>query len=720
MQSNFSANYYRGQVNSFSKESLKESQVQDQDLIVPAEVVTKNVGNLGEVNTDYMQQILARDIRLRDVPKSKITRELCFASIKVRPESIHDVPESFVDQELWNYLIDNSNYVYTTIPDKFLTVELIQNGLMKVDNMLEVLPKGIQHCFKIDFLSIIERSPRMFDFIDQSLKTPELSKRAVELRGVSFAFVPEKQKTQELCRLAINKNFDAFSYFPDNLKHDEGFVHDLYRDKLIRWSDIPKELQLGFERIFKRSPLTFENDDVLAESGIYQNGNMLISQLAGCEMPYGSDMRDAFSKINTKCENIEKSSRGVRDIFGVSSKIKLEHGQLMGGRTLKLKKNHYKFWKDGESLSDFIKESKTVEYLYKNKKSLGLKSEIPQPKDIKLVPVTPSLIEQVNDFTDFPKIITDPNTKESFFLVYHYKASDDYGVFTHQPESNSKEPYKKAHEGMLKGIFDIGRMARNGVLYTNTLPAYHNQDQNRRWILTVEAFTNQMSPGTLRSWCEEATNFPDYGYSGLRDYGDFSLVGDPSDYLERDPIRRNFEDKNRFATTQKLTLYNCINENIVAVLLLYARLHRESKEYHHNSDKAISETSGFIEDVLNSFLKGYLEADAIDARQLLGLPKDIYETWLKITSQRLIYWTEKQSPEIDCYTTHFMKNQCFHPDIYPCVPKNTSDVRVDAVKGFVNNDGKADLGGHNRIFPLMNLAEGLALMSLSLEKLENK
>ena len=179
-------------------------------------------------------------------------------------------------------------------------------------------------------------------------------------------------------------------------------------------------------------------------------------------------------------------------------------------------------------------------------------------------------------------------------------------------------------------------------------------------------------------------------------------------------------DLNSWASLQKASLYNAISENILAVMLLYARLHQQDSAYSYKNEDAVRNCSFFLKDVLNAFLDGYLgDSDSKETVwNLMNLTECEYEKWLDFTVRRFIYWTMVQGPYIDCYTRDLNRKRKLDEDLFPeSIPPTKLSKQYDKERGFCGMSGSPMLATDaNSGFVLHNLTEGLFTFCVGLEQ----
>ena len=649
---------------------------------------------------------------LRFVPDEHVNQEITLKALKNTPLALKYAKPTYLNEDIYLECIKRAGQVIKWIPKENVTDKMIEEAIQQ--NGTTITHIDATRLTTEHYLQAVQKGRGVLNLIPMNERTRQICKLAVYICPESILDVPMKHLDEDFFVHALTYDPEMLYKTPRYIISDT-FYEKVIAKKLIREVDIPQDIL----RLQKTPPaiqaLLCTDDTPFTQGNICYNQDLLAREMTQTGFSIPAPTYNALSKIKKEVSTYQEKDTSLFDVLNLDEKIDIEKTVTLGGRTLRVDDNHFKFWKKRESLADFIIESRTVDYLNTHQKELGLLSEIPVHKSITRIPVTESLKEKTKQFKDPPYIIKDPVTNEEFYLVYYYTASQDYGTFAHQITPQSESPFQQAHNGLLKGIHDIGVLARHGILYTNTLPTYHNSAEGREWVLMGQMIKNTHATGKMEAWCTTATDFPDYGYSGLRDYGDFVLHGSTTDLFEKDRSRLNCVTGWNFL--QKANLYNMIGENILAVLLLYARLHRDSLDYHHDNETALHELQTFITQTLQSFLNGYFKDEKTSVIELMGIDSDTYHSWLEITSKRLIYWTEKQNMGKPCYTQDLLNDKHLNVDIYPNKLENLNiPIGLSQKKGFINEKGEPSLGAYNCCFPLMNLVEGIALFQRGIEK----
>ena len=417
---------------------------------------------------------------------------------------------------------------------------------------------------------------------------------------------------------------------------------------------------------------------------------------------------------------------------------RLNTAKITGGRTIQVDIStetafFYKFRKPKEKLIEFVKEGYIFDFFHHNDygKSLKhkLKSSIPELQKMVRIPVSnlPKHIFNCEDGID--KFIDNQNIECVDVLVF--SASIDYLKYAHKLDSNNKEnPYQKAEAGILKACHDIGLFTSIGIYHTSTLPAYHFAGEGREWgalhmlfrKITVGFCRGELKypvgsdinmVGKLEKWATTATNRPDYGYTGLRDFGDCEFFGEILGALQYQDSKNV---KNFPIIIQNILAVNTICECLLAAVLLYSRMHKTSIEYHYRNNEYKHKIASFIEEIFSSFLTGRFQNNNINLAKFMQLSTDDYNKWLDRTVTEILYWTaekhdaiENQTLNIDVndHVTEHIKNRKLPEDLYD----NYDILSNHSFKFYYDN---TNLGCDNATFPLLALMKFIFLFNVRL------
>ncbi|WP_422412039.1 MULTISPECIES: hypothetical protein [unclassified Endozoicomonas] len=398
-------------------------------------------------------------------------------------------------------------------------------------------------------------------------------------------------------------------------------------------------------------------------------------------------------------------------------------GAIVGGRTLAVENgedvDYYKFQRLGESVATLAQEGIMHQFIARVTNN-RFKSQLPRFGQY-LIVMEKDLPKSIRGFSDRLQVININGRRA--FRVYHFKATKNYAKYAHTPDTTSS-PYANAERGLFAAIHDIGVLnGKFGVMPTSTIPAFH--DTGRRWVFLTPLLGNSICfalplPGTFGGWVK-AIERPDFGWDGLRDWGDVEFFGSMSSGLSaRDSKTSGYTPE----VLQRLSFVNSLCENLLAAVLLRARLRRDSADYHYQNQLAVEETENFIEQLLDEYLSGLLAKEKEcppkpRLQESIGLDNNTYRSWLKRTAEEILYWTAKQpseakdrsplDPSVECFSKHIKATGNLDATLYP-EGLRPFDKHLKFPKDFHNVNDELNLGANNAVFPLVSLVKGLTLL----------
>ena len=405
------------------------------------------------------------------------------------------------------------------------------------------------------------------------------------------------------------------------------------------------------------------------------------------------------------------------------------NGSVVGGRTLAVGNgksvDYYKFQRLGESVATLAQEGIMHQFIARVSNQ-RFKSQLPRFGQY-LIILEKDLPGRVRGFTDRLQVIT--LNGERAFRVYHFKATKNYSQYAHTPDGTSTALPER---GLLNAIHDIGVLNGNvGVMPTTTIPAFH--DVGRRWVFLGPLLGNSEYfsfplPGTFENWIN-AIDRPDFGWDGLRDWGDVEFYGSMSSGLSaRDAKTSGYTPE----VLQRLSFANAICENLLAAVLSRSRLHRGSPDYHYQNQQAVEATENFIEQLLNEYLSGLIAKEKEwpprpRLQEFMGLDQQTYHSWLKRTALEILYWTAVQPYEaadhcgwgdsVSCYSEHINNTGNLDTTLYPVL--HSFDLHRKFPYDFANVNGRLNLGADSAVFPLVALVTGFTFLVANILVISN-
>jgi hypothetical protein len=507
--------------------------------------------------------------------------------------------------------------------------------------------------------------------------------------------------------------------------------------KLLKSPNIPQNLK---DKIFKditQGNIGYPQPDI---TELYARTNPLQNQIPA---NFAARFLSSLYKFNGYNKLISSSlitelkehqlKKTIKTLPLDTTKNIFTNAKVTGGRTIQVDTNEneamfYKFRKPYEPLDDFIKEGHFLQFLDTNNagKQLknNLKSNIPILRKMVRIPINilPQCVHTCEDTLD---IFFDEDDIECVDVLV-FVGSIDYLQYAHKLDiQNPDNPFIKPEKGLLAAAHDLGIFVSNGILHNTTIPFFHYETDYRSWSVlnmilrglpvtttrgTADGYftLNQnvfSMTGKLENWDSTATERPDYGYSGLRDLADYELYGE----IETVANRRDSESHLFESIQQNIYTANIICECLIAIILLHARLHKKSADYHYKNENYCNHISKFIENIFTEFLTGILQDNSVNLQSFMQLEDKDYQHWLTRTTTELLYWTADQpitqdETDIqDCFSVHVNSKQ-LPSELFD--DTRVSD-RITYPKSFTQKTrtGKIHnhLGIYNGTFPLLAL-----------------
>lgn len=311
-----------------------------------------------------------------------------------------------------------------------------------------------------------------------------------------------------------------------------------------------------------------------------------------------------FNKINTPESKETDEVQLVKEDLATYVKNLKFQGIL--GRTLLFKDQDtsniiaIKIRKKGEDISELRKEYTTASELRKHKGSLGLKSEIPNPKAImQLNHVRDYLMANSgvhsDAFATFENLVGEFENGDNLD-AYVYEAKDDY--FTYLHETMSYKEYFHANEVI---VHDLCVLLKNGLVYDRLADIFHNTENSHdnredrgRYQILVDLLRPDFflgGDGRITAW-QKAVEYPNVRKSGLADLGDWRLletVLDSNSDFVKEFIPNLFSAANTEIEAQNSIIADFLAEYMLVLQLIAGRralevtkgLSSDSEQAHH-------------------------------------------------------------------------------------------------------------------------------------------
>lgn len=139
-----------------------------------------------------------------------------------------------MDQDMANIIYFHSVRNIEYIPERFITMEMVNGALQLDGRIIAVLPSKFQTT-EIHKM-VLNKSYKNLSAIPEEFLTDEVIKYALGLNGDALNYTPKARRTPEFCKLALAGNASCFRAIPDELKtHDICLSVLLKKPKSIRY-----------------------------------------------------------------------------------------------------------------------------------------------------------------------------------------------------------------------------------------------------------------------------------------------------------------------------------------------------------------------------------------------------------------------------------------------------------------------------------------------------
>ena len=674
---------------------------------VPDELKTSEVC-LAAINHNYSSALCFIPIEQRDTL-------LCETAFNQWVDNLEWMPGSLITARHRDILIKESYddkymnpYLFTYIPEALRSERFYQAFINKcLSRSFDVFRK-LQACF------LDKTQPYLLNYLETSsaISADQIAPLLFAINNFSDPAIKERSFNaikNAMRAMTINQHFNKINFFEwiSAPELDQEFKFELLHmvNKPVSRVDIQLQQENADSLINLGHPLNFKVDNQALPE---------LRKLCRLAPLYRMPEQDKGECIVRFIEQ----ELAKEPVFQEIAPPKFTHANTVcQGRTLITKSSekvfYYKLQRPLEDQSLLAKEYLLHHYLAGGKaKELKLQSEIPIAKHLfklKLQRISKDIFAQLEE------IKCSTGGRQTYIYGYCYETSStDYATYAWKPNTDSPHsPNDRSVTGMLMAGHDLGRWCAMGLLHTSTLPAFHDTLTHRRWLALNNLFTNTDSEnalcGTFGAWDTDATERPDFRYSGLADLADYEFFGDLENYLSYNSYT-NVSDYFPPAS-QKVALANYIVEILLGNILLYARLHQQNQNYHLNNQQAQYNLSSFITLLTDQFLLGLLGENRQPQSQALGMSIKDHQIWLQRAVSEILYWTTNNSNTSN-FATDYQKKTQFDPILYPQPPVYIGGVQNKRYpEEFINCLGKSNLGVKNATFPLMSLIQGLTKLT---------
>ena len=654
---------------------------------------------------------------LEYVPEKLIDKALCKIACEQNGTALEYVPEKLIDKALCKIACEENGRALEFVPEKFIdealcTIACEQNGsaLVFVPSRLHA-PAFYNKLSSLDlsYLNLVPRNMRLEVFI----KNWPLARTRLRQKDVMKFIVNElSEKDPGMLNrvLLLDKNMQLIFLTDSRISSDK-------KKQVIEFINKPEMLSslipVPPEHLYcKDNPMKWSQYNPFLRELLHQ-----------CYDAYDFQPPEmqAGKRLSAFIDQAEYSFAEESDLIDLLSTGTLE---ITGGRTLKVKVDSqsgekyyfFKFQRQDELPETLAREGLVYQFMNKDPVGGKMKSALPVCEGFIRLPVG-RLPEGIKKFPDKLEVTTKNGSE--FVNVFCYSAPEDYSTYAWEEDKNYPDDrFMRPEEGILKACHDIGLLTGIGFIPTSTLPAFHDTDTDRRWFFMAPLMENNFiefnSPGTFVAWNTDATDKPDFGYTGVRDRGDCEFCGEIKSFLQIIDVKKKLHTE---SVVQRIAMANAICENLLAAVLIRSRLNQSSVYYHYQNPEAIKATKKFISDCFYEFIQGY-NNESLKPHNVMGIGEEDYEKWLTRAAEETVYWTAAQpdpnQPAIpafavgssvydhtECYAIH-VQHGCLDRELYPDNDVYNKSYPTD----FINIQNKLNLGANNCLFPLISLARG--------------
>ncbi len=632
---------------------------------------------------------------LEVLPENEVTEEICRQHLNNYPTELEGVPERWLIKhpEWCMVALKHDGGKYWQIPGVLKDLDFIKEAITCNPSVINSLP---------------------YDFHESH---PELLEFALT-RGIGFMSLPYRERTKERCLTAVKNNPQLITR-----RIPEGHVHamPLESQAAFCFKSLPESAKrqlvvTGEVSSLERYQPLFNPNELLQPMNPLETNEYspLLGKLA-CQLAVSQPFQFPNESIGLQLQNyLYHHIKTARENISKGQVLAFSGPQggwqPYGGRTFLCDEGlsdmqpgrcrRIKILREGEDLNEFITEEAVHSFCADNSLSLNLRSEVPKVVGLRRLPVESLPAEMKEQCKS--KLATLMIGGQPCYLLYVFETKNrEYSQLAHQRDSENG--CEKAECGILKTCFDLGRWSGCGVVHTSTIQAFHNFSRNRRELFLAPLFSELHEfPGVLSFWDTDATDQCDWGWTGLRDLGDIEFSPFIDSY--RTSSDAYFSLPGYY---QRAAFLNAFVENMVAALLINARLHKSDSGYHYRNADCVSTTAAFVVKCIDHYLQGFSgEGSTLKSffRKTFSEDADkIYEQWRERAAREIVYWTAPQELDKDCYVCHISQRGRLPEEILPDAPVTFSNYP----ECFAKN-GKYHLGITSSPFPLNTLIRGLA------------
>ena len=627
---------------------------------------------------------------LKKLPDELKTEDFCDRYLKKWPQLISGCPQPLLRKhpEWIKRSLKYAGHNLTALPESERTFDLCQQALTVMHYCIEAVPVTMFEKHKSLLLLAASRTDDL-STLPPHLITPEVCIASISVRNTAYAKqilsqVPDavRQALPYDLLLTVAPSFLPLKIRQEMVARGDTTLPPQYRQKkpimdqhhLMRPHASCAQLTVSSGRFLKKvllstAPFNLYNQSLglALQEAIEHHFHLRSDQLSWRQLPLAQPIG--------------------------------ENSTVYGGRTLMFRTGNemtrMKFQRHNESLGDFFREEAVHRFTHNHRNfKLLLKSEVPKPVGLKLVPVEYLPENILASFRS--RLQTYTCRGKEHYLVYEFTTcNEDYSTLAHQKDSHGDST--RAEQGLLKACHDLGVWSSLGAVHTSTIQAYHNFKRNRRELILIFMFSNTVPfPGTLNGWDSDATDESDWSYSGLKDIGDMEFYPHITSYNHA----CDAEPAITAGVDQRASFMSAAVENMIAPILHYARMHRDDADYHYKNSEGRAKLGSFIDDVIGAYVSGLL-GQPVKAEDCFESPQ-IHQQWNHKTTAETTLMTARQDLNTDCFARNLQQTGCYALEVYP----DLKNIRHRYPEDFTKN-GKDNLGTNSGDFTLTLLLRGL-------------
>jgi len=220
------------------------------------------------------------------------------------------VPTGKLNQQVCAYYVDTIHSNIKYVPEEFITIEMCEKVLFRNAMLLEYIPEKFQS-EKLCLECVLNSRGKVFKYVSESFKYPNLYTRALEMDDANFQYIEEDKKTYDICYRYIRPYSENVKYIP--LIHmDQKMIRKIYpnmkdvfnmNDKFTGKVDVSKvdvgKVDVGKVDVSKVDVSKVESNSIIENSTPVPITNTLVTECeinnhtqntSGVEYPFDDDI----------------------------------------------------------------------------------------------------------------------------------------------------------------------------------------------------------------------------------------------------------------------------------------------------------------------------------------------------------------------------------------------------------------------------------------------